>query len=399
MIAKPVLGCLALVAALWGISAPAAPFRPDSDSVVVATLPGGRERSAPSNVLIGEARSSADPAAVAKLAFAYVERGRAEGDPRQLGRAQALLARWNDPGTTPLDILVLQATIDQSLHQFDRSLQKLNAALHREPRHAQALLTRATVLQVQGRFDDAARDCALLGRGGDRLVATTCGAGVESLRGQGRRAYVLLDFTVRSASTGQDTRALTWARFVLGGIAERSGDFAAAKQQYEAALRLNPQDRYVRAAYADFLLDRGDAQTVLLSTANDLADDGLLLRQAIARARLGRADRAEAITLLAERHAAARRRGDSTHLREEARFELQLRHDARRALGLAVQNWASPQREPEDARILLEAAVAAGDAATERMARAWFRNAGVAEQYVAQLARPYSTRGAHGESA
>ena len=41
MIAKPVLGCLALVAALWGISAPAAPFRPDSDSVVVATLPAG----------------------------------------------------------------------------------------------------------------------------------------------------------------------------------------------------------------------------------------------------------------------------------------------------------------------------------------------------------------------
>ena len=67
--------------------------------------------------------------------------------------------------------------------------------------------------------------------------------------------------------------------------------------------------------------------------------------------------------------------------------------------GSRVQNWASPQREPEDARILLEAAVAAGDAATERMARAWFRNAGIADQYVAQLARPYPTRGARGESA
>jgi hypothetical protein len=39
---------------------------------------------------------------------------------------------------------VLQATIDQALHQFDRSLQKLDAALRREPRDAQALLTQRT---------------------------------------------------------------------------------------------------------------------------------------------------------------------------------------------------------------------------------------------------------------
>jgi hypothetical protein len=157
----------------------------------------------------------------------------------------------------------------------------------------------------------------------------------------------------------------------------------------------------VKAAYADYLLDHGDARTAQALTANALSDDGLLLRQALARASLGRADRFEAISMLAARHTAARQRGDTTHLREEARFELHLRHDSRRALALAVANWAVPQREPEDARILLEAAIAAGDAATEQVARDWFRSAGLADVYLAHIAHialPRPVRVARGDA-
>jgi hypothetical protein len=48
------------------------------------------------------------------------------------------------------------------------------------------------------------------------------------------------------------------------------------------------------------------------------------------------------------------------HQREQARFELQLRNDPRTALKLAQLNW-SVQKEPADARILLEAALMAND--------------------------------------
>ena len=52
-------------------------------------------------------------------------------------------------------------------------------------------------------------------------------------------------------------------------------------------------------------------------------------------------------------------RGDTLHRQEESRFQLKVEGNKTRALELAVANWAI-QREPYDARILLEAAVAAG---------------------------------------
>ena len=52
-------------------------------------------------------------------------------------------------------------------------------------------------------------------------------------------------------------------------------------------------------------------------------------------------------------------RGDTLHRQEESRFQLAIEGNKTRALELAVANWAI-QREPYDARILLEAAVAAG---------------------------------------
>jgi hypothetical protein len=55
-------------------------------------------------------------------------------------------------------------------------------------------------------------------------------------------------------------------------------------------------------------------------------------------------------------------RGDQPHGRFEARFELVLRNDPRRALALAQANWQQ-QKQAGDARNLLEAAIAANDPA------------------------------------
>ena len=73
---------------------------------------------------------------------------------------------------------------------------------------------------------------------------------------------------------------------------------------------------------------------------------------------------------LAARFDAARRRGDSLHRREEARFRLAIENDADAALALARDNWAV-QREPADLRILIEAARAARNAAALKIASDW----------------------------
>jgi hypothetical protein len=98
--------------------------------------------------------------------------------------------------------------------------------------------------------------------------------------------------------------------------------------------------------------------------------DGLLLRYAEALQKQHSPLAARHIGMLEDRFAAAMKRGDSVHQREQARFSLHLQHNAREALRLAQQNW-SGQMEPADARILLEAAMAAGDADAIRTITDW----------------------------
>jgi hypothetical protein len=88
---------------------------------------------------------------------------------------------------------------------------------------------------------------------------------------------------------------------------------------------------------------------------------------------------------LQDRYAAARARGDTTHRAEEARFELRLRGDAAAALRLAQENYAV-QREPRDARVLLESAVAAGQRAAAKPAIDWLQRSGFEDRHLRELA-------------
>jgi hypothetical protein len=75
---------------------------------------------------------------------------------------------------------------------------------------------------------------------------------------------------------------------------------------------------------------------------------------------------------LRARFAASRLRGDRVHLREEARFTLELLGDQRAALALARENWTL-QKELADLRLLVESAVAMRDAATLDEVRQWLQ--------------------------
>ncbi|WP_449405986.1 hypothetical protein [Massilia phosphatilytica] len=97
------------------------------------------------------------------------------------------------------------------------------------------------------------------------------------------------------------------------------------------------------------------------------------------------------LTELAARFDAGERRGDGVHLREQARFELALRGDTGRALAIARRNW-DVQKETADARILLEAALAAHDAASARPVLDWMRSAHVEDVQLARLAAQFNTQ-------
>jgi predicted Zn-dependent protease len=149
-----------------------------------------------------------------------------------------------------------------------------------------------------------------------------------------------------------------WALGTLAEIHARLGDVAMAEDRFRAALALEPDDVYLLAALADLLLEDGRPAEARRLAERDLRADTLLLRAALAARDLAAPDADTLLSALLDRFADAARRGDTTHLREAARAQLALAGDPARALDIAVRNWAI-QREPADARLLLQAALAA----------------------------------------
>ena len=149
-----------------------------------------------------------------------------------------------------------------------------------------------------------------------------------------------------------------WVLSYLAEMAARLGDAQAAETHYRTALTADPSDAFLLAAYADLLLDQTRPQEAIKLLKGQERADGLLLRLSLAQRAAGDEKWRESRDLLAARFAAAKLRNDRVHLREEARFTLHLLDQPQVALALALENWAI-QKEPADARLVLEASSAA----------------------------------------
>lgn len=353
----------------------AEPYTPASGAQVLERLPA---RLDPVQRELASMRASlaANPADLGRataLAQRYIEQARRDGDPRYLGYAQAALKPWwrQPRNAAPAEVLVLRATLAQSTHDFGAALADLDEVLRRDGANAQAWLTRATIQLVTGDYPGARASCArLLGRAPD-LVLQTCLASVGSVSGQARASYDNLE-RILAARPDAAAPLRAWTATLLAEMAERLGEHGAAETHFRAAMKADPEDSYLQAAYADFLLERGRAPEVVRLLDARTANDALLLRHAIALQATGSPRAAQQRAALSARFEAARRRGDTVHRREEARFALAVAGDPREAVRLAKLNWAV-QKEPADLRILAQAAAASGDADAARLVRDWLR--------------------------
>lgn len=355
-------------------AASAAPYTPAADAQVLARVPA-RKLDAQARELqalraAAQARPNDAQAAVA-LARRYVDAAAADGDPRYMGYAQAALAAWWDAPTPPPAVRVQRAVLRQYGHDFDAALADLAEALRAEPDNAEAWSWTAAIQMVRADYPAAARACEGLAPLTSPLLGEACRASVESVTGQAAAAAGRLTRALEAARDAGPAERL-WALTRQAENAERRGDVAAAERAFEAGLATGLDDVYLRAAHADFLLDQGRPRDVLRRLADGGRADVLLLRLALAARAAGDARAAAWSDELSARFAAARARGDRTHEKEEARFLLALKGDAAGALVLAQRNYAL-QREPADARILLEAALAARQPQAAAPALQWLQ--------------------------
>jgi tetratricopeptide (TPR) repeat protein len=360
----------------------AAPFVPASDDQVLATVPSrvGDPRARELVALRAAWRAAPRDVGIAvRLAQRFFDEVAAEGDPRYVGYAQATLQPWWDLPTPPPPVRVLRAMLLQFGHRFEPAMADLDAVVSEQPDNAPAWAWRTAIQLVQADYSGARRSCEALGRLAPPLIAVGCLAQVEAVTGRAGPAAARLRQALHQASqeAGQaDADARVWCLTRLAEIDERRGEAAAAETAFREALALDVPDVYLQAAYADFLLDRGRAAEVLVMLKDAGRADVLLLRLALAAKAAGDVRADELSGVLAARFDAARQRGDTTHRKEESRFQLALRADVPQALALAKANWAE-QREPADARTLLEAAIAAHDAAAAEPVLRWMTDSGI----------------------
>ena len=374
----------------WGLYAgpvSAEPFEPAGDGLVLERL------SDPADATRRELRELRDELSrepenldlALGLAQRYIEIGRAELDPRYNGYAEAALEPWWDLAAPPTQVVVLRAILRQNRHDFEGALADLAQALDVDPRNPQAWLTRAVVLQVQGEYDAATESCLRLRGRTSALVTYACIGSVAGLNGAAADGYrLLIDALGRAPDAKAGIRL--WVLTLLGELATRMGADAAAEEHFRAALALGERSGYLLGAYADFLLDRGRASEVRALLAGEARIDGLLLRLALAESELDHSDLSSHVTSLKQRFDASRRRGDTVHRREEARFTLHLLNEPDEALRLAKENWLA-QKEPWDARILLEAALAANRPQEAADLLDWLAMTGLEDERIQKLTR------------
>jgi Tfp pilus assembly protein PilF len=296
-----------------------------------------------------------------------------------VGYAQAALTPWWDQPSPPQRVRVMRAVLKQFGHAFGEAMTDLQAAVQADPTDVEAWAWLAAIHMVQGDYAAARHDCEQVVPYTSALLSTACIANVDSVTGHAHEAIETIRNALRRQPDAPAAERL-WVLTRLAEIEERLGDQTTAEADYKQALALGQQDNYLLCAYTDFLLDRGRAAEVLQLLKDQTRSDTLLLRLALAAKAANAPAAAQYERDLADRFEAARRRGDVTHQKEEARFVLGVQGQPKRALELAQANYAV-QREPADARILLEAALAARQPAAAEPVLKW-----MAESHIESVA-------------
>jgi hypothetical protein len=354
------------------------PYTPADDSVVLATVPRapGLSTAEIRQLRLSLEREPADAAAAARLAQIYSEMNSSSGEPRYLGYASAILAPWRDVAAPPARVWLIRARVAQRLHQFEIAQADLEALLQRYPGNSEAALLLSTVSIVRADYQVAQHACASLAARQQSTAALVCGANLSPYVGQALDARDALDGLLEHGALSDDLKS--WVLTLAAELAVGCGAQEDARRYYADALAITRReaitDLYLLGSYADFLTDQGEPDAALELLASAPATDALLIRQAVATT--DAAARRQIVERLRTRIAALVRRGDDAHAREIAWGYLHVFGDAPLALTYAQRNWQQ-QHEMRDARLLLEAALAAHAPAAATSVVDWIEGQGI----------------------
>jgi len=184
---------VALVAALLALPALPAPRTPTNDATVIERLPfrAGDTRSRALAELRANALKAPDDAvASVALAQAYFDLALARGDPRYVGYADAIVARFG--AQLNPDLLITRGMLRQYRHDFSAALADFAAALALDPDRAGAHAWRGAIYLVEAQYANAREECAALLRLQRPVLHGGCAGLVQAYTGQLTGGYATL---------------------------------------------------------------------------------------------------------------------------------------------------------------------------------------------------------------
>lgn len=371
--------------ALAIVPASATPVVPTRDDEVVEVLPAVTGSRAEERQLKRQlAQKPRDPQLALAVAKRNLEQAHVLGDPRFAGMAMSAIDAWKDDPAIPDALLLMRATLQQYLHEFDASAASLQQLLARPgPPRPQAWLTLATVRRVQGRYADSDAACRQVRQTGAELHAQACEAENAALRGHVDEARKVFKTLLADPRHPAETQA--WLTTSVAELEQRAGDPKASEAAYRTALQLDP-DPYTTLAYADLLIEQKRPAQALAVLKGQVRSDPVLLRLAIAGKQARAPSAAADVAEMRDRIALANERPDAKvfHGREQAMFALAVDGDADKALSLARGDVAQ-QREPLDLLVLAQAARASGRADALKEVRALTQTIGLRDRRIEAL--------------
>ena len=342
------------------------PYLPTSDSEVLERLPAtpfSRDQLAQVRSRLAEEPQNVVLATAA--ANSFIKMGKSTGDPRFFGYARASLEVWWDDPEAPTGVMRYRAELKEREHEYAGAIADLETVLAREPEDAQALVDLANNFRVIGEYAKAEEVSARLGEFANEFQQAVARLPLMAVTGSAQEAYALAgeqrEFALRSVPD-----SLEWVIGMQAETARILGEIDQADVHFREAINASQGSAFAKRAYGEFLLDHGRPAEAMELLGEPSNDNGALLLAALAARDSGETElAAEWQAQLEKRFEELRMRGGEPHGRFEAQAMLELDGDAAGALKVAVANWER-QKEARDSRLVLMAAIAAGEPGAAR---------------------------------
>lgn len=369
-------------------------FKPaDAQVVLPASVHSGSGRQAPWRAL--DTAWRAQPQDLSKsLAYARAvfTLGLNEGDLRWYGSAKAALSPWWNAQNLSAEAYFLRGLVKQGFHEFHDGLQDIERAIALEPGRAELWSWRFALHLLLADMPAAQQDSDEIARRFGEAEALAYRAVLRYRTGQPLAAVELLSRAIRLGNF-QDDASQDWLSFHLGEAHRVAGQPARAAEVWARRLKLSPQSHLIRLSLVELLNQQGQfSQAKTMATAHNaqalggtaVMTDALLMQALLASRGLKDADESRLAQQFEARQQSQVQRQESLIERPTLIYQIAYGRDLKAGLALSIQNWQL-QKEPPDALLFAQAALALGQARAAEPVLVWAEKTGYTDPQLTPL--------------